>query len=116
MEYKNKWEEIAEMTLKQGKIADKLFQKYLEESEKYEKLLSNFDLFHLQENGIEELFGFIPYELFNCKNIIRKKSEICLTYLVYKSEEDFQSDNIQEITLPLSAVDKFLRYDSHIHF
>ena len=96
--------EIAEMTLKQKKVTDKIFQKYSEESDKLEMMLGNFNLHHLNNNEIKELFGFIPHIWFDDIDIIKKKSEIFLSYTVCKSEEDYQNDNIKKITLPLSAI------------
>jgi len=100
--------DFAEMTLKQRKVTDNLFQKYSEEFEKLEVMLSNFNLEQLNNNEIEELFGFIPHIWFDDIDIIKKKSEIFFTYTVCKSEEDFQNDNIQEITLPLSTVERYI--------
>ena len=90
---------------------DKLYGKAIEHYEKYEALLSKFDLSHLEDNELEELFGFIPYEYtFPEAEIIMKESKIFLTYGVYKSEEDYQKKFIspQEITFPLSVVEKYL--------
>ena len=109
---KIEWEKVAAMTLKQKKVADEIFQKYLDEYEKYEALRSKFDLSHLEDYELEELFGFIPYELFYQAEIITEKSNIFLTYGIYKSEEDSQKDfNHQKITFPLSVVEKYLKND-----
>ena len=101
--------EVAKMALKQKKVVDKMFQKYSEEFDKLEMMLSNFNLHHLNDNEIEGLFGFIPHIWFDDIDIIKKKSDIFLTYTVCKSEKDFQNNNIQEITLPLSVIEKYIK-------
>lgn len=97
------------MTLKQKQTTDKMFQKYSDELDKLEMILSNFNLQHLNNNEIKELFGFIPHIWCDDINITKIKSEIFVTYTVYKSEEDFQNNTIQEITLPLPAIEKYIK-------
>ena len=119
---KSKLEKVAEIALNQLEVAnklygkaadqyDKLYGKAIEQYEKYEALLSKFDLSHLEDNELEELFGFVPYEYtFPQAEIIMKESKIFLTYGVYKSEEDFQKNIIpQEIIFPSSVVEKYLK-------
>ena len=102
------WKEFAEMTLKQKKVTDKMSQEFLSEIDKFERMLSNFSLQHLNDNEIVELFGFVPYIWWDDIDIFKKKSEIFLTYNVCKSEEDYQNCNIQKITLPLSTIEKYI--------
>ena len=106
---KQEWIELVKMTLKQKKVADKLFEKYLDEFEKYEMMLSNFNLWCLSDKKLKELLGFIPHIWNDGIDIVKKKSEIFFTYTIYKSEEDFQNDNYQQITLPLSTIEKYIK-------
>jgi len=127
---KIEWEKIAEMTMNQLEVAcelrgkafdqldklnekafDKLYSKATDQYEKYEALLSKFNLSHLEDNELEELFGFIPYDddPFPQIEIIMKESKIFLTYFVYKSEEDYKKNISQKITFPLSFVEKYLK-------
>ena len=99
--------EFAKMTLKQKKVTDKMSQEFLGEIDKLERMLSNYNLQHLNDNEIVELFGFVPYIWWDDIDIFKKKSEIFLTYNVCKSEEDYHSCNNQKITLPLSAIEKY---------
>jgi|GEM_PF-4989774 len=109
MEDKHSWTKVAEMTLTQKNITDDILQKSYDESKKLDMMLSNFVLTHLNDNEITELFGFIPHIWFEDIDIIKKKSEIFLTYTICKYEEDYQNDNIQKITLPLSIIEKYIK-------
>jgi len=109
------WKEFAELTLKQKKVADKMSQEFIGEIDKLEGMLSNFDLQHLNDNEIVELFGFIPYIWWDDIDIFKKKSEIFLTYNVCKSEEDYHNCNNQKIILPLSTVEKYIAVSINEH-
>jgi len=102
---------LSEKAADQHDKFDKLYDKAHDHYEKYDALRSKFDLSHLEDNELEELFGFIPYfdPVFPTLEITMKESKIFLTYRVYKSEEDFQKNICQEITFPLSVVEKYLR-------
>ena len=77
-------------------------------TDKLKEMFGIFNLIHLKDNDINELFGFIPYIWFDDIIIFKKKSEIFLTYTVCKSEEDYQNCNLQKITLPLSTIEKYI--------